>query len=178
MQLKFLNIRKIGRLCTGACASPPSTHTHTHIYIYIYIYNFFTKHTKSVISNIFIKRNMLNSNGDSASPWKMLLWIFTSAKLCPLAINSALLVCMVCSIKCMTWSGILYIMRQCSIQLWGFFFIIFPFPYFAPKSSCFSRIWLFQVFLLLRRIFFYCFERPVLSVLFGLVFLLSPVFFD
>ena len=47
-----------------------------------------------------------NSNGDSASP---LIWIFTSAKLFPPAVNSTLQVCMVFSINCTTWSGILYI---------------------------------------------------------------------
>ena len=31
-----------------------------------------------------------NSNGDSASPWNMLLWIFTSAKLFPPTVNSTL----------------------------------------------------------------------------------------
>ena len=30
------------------------------------------------------------SNGESASPWNMPLWIFTSAKLCPPAVNSSL----------------------------------------------------------------------------------------
>ena len=60
-----------------------------------------------------------NSNGDSASPWNMPLWIFASANLFPPAVNSPLLVYMVFSINYTTWSGILYILRQCSIQLWG-----------------------------------------------------------
>ena len=53
-----------------------------------------------------------NSNGFSASPWNIPLWIFTSAKLFPPAVNSTLQVSTVFSIKFMTLSGILYILRQ------------------------------------------------------------------
>ena len=60
-----------------------------------------------------------NSNGDSASPWNMPLWIFTSAKIFPSAVNSTLQVSVFFSINFMTSSGILYILRQCNIQLWG-----------------------------------------------------------
>ena len=60
-----------------------------------------------------------NSNGDSASPWNMPLWIFTSAKLFPPAVNFTLQVSIVFSINCWIWSGILYILRQCSIPIWG-----------------------------------------------------------
>ena len=60
------------------------------------------------LSNIMA---ITNCNGDSASPWNMPLWIFTSAKLCPPPVNSTLQVCRVFSINCMTWSGILYILR-------------------------------------------------------------------
>ena len=41
------------------------------------------------------------SNGDSASHWNMLLWTFTSAKLCLLVVNSSLQVCMVISTNSM-----------------------------------------------------------------------------
>ena len=44
---------------------------------------------------------IINSNGDSASPWNILLGIFLSAKLFPPAINSTLQVFMVISIKFM-----------------------------------------------------------------------------
>ena len=49
----------------------------------------------------------------------MPLCIFTSAKICPSAVNSTPQVCMVFSINYTIWSGILYILRQCCIQLWG-----------------------------------------------------------
>ena len=62
---------------------------------------------------------IMNSKDDSASPWKMPLWIFVSAMLLPLAVSSTLQVFMVCSMKFMTSWDILYILRQCSIQLCG-----------------------------------------------------------
>ena len=34
--------------------------------------------------------DITNSNGDNVSPWNILLWIFTSAKLIPTTHNSAL----------------------------------------------------------------------------------------
>ena len=43
-----------------------------------------------------------NSNNDSASPWKIRLWIFTSVKLFPPAVSSTLQFCMVFSINFMT----------------------------------------------------------------------------
>ena len=61
----------------------------------------------------------MNSNDDSASPWNTSLYIFASGKLLSRAVNSILLVFMVFSINLMTSSDILYIMRQCIIQLWG-----------------------------------------------------------
>ena len=61
----------------------------------------------------------MNSNGDRASPGKIGLWIFASAKLLPPAVNSTLQVFMVFSIKFMTSSDILYILRQFIIQLCG-----------------------------------------------------------
>ena len=50
-----------------------------------------------------------NSNGDSASPWNIPLCIFPYVKLFPPAVNSTSQVCMVFSINCTTWSGILWI---------------------------------------------------------------------
>ena len=50
------------------------------------------------------------SKGDSASPWKMPLWIFVSAMLLPPAVSSTLQVCMVFSMKFMTSCDILYIL--------------------------------------------------------------------
>ena len=60
-----------------------------------------------------------NSNGDSASPWNIPPWIFISAKPFPLVIKTTLQVSMVFWINSMTTSGILHILRQCTIQLWG-----------------------------------------------------------
>ena len=62
---------------------------------------------------------VMNYKGDRASPWKIPLWIFASAKVLPLAVNSALQVFMVFSIKSITSSDILYILRQLMIQLGG-----------------------------------------------------------
>ena len=62
---------------------------------------------------------IINDNGDSESPWNMPLWIFTSVKFFPPAVNSTIQVAMVFSINCTIWSCILYFLRQSSIQLWG-----------------------------------------------------------
>ena len=51
--------------------------------------------------------------------WNITQWFFASVKLFPLAINSSLQVFMVFSIKLMNSSDILYILRQCIIQLCG-----------------------------------------------------------
>ena len=59
-----------------------------------------------------------NSNGDSISPWKIPLWIFTSVKLFRLAVRLILQFCVVFSIDFMNSSNILYIFRQSIIQLW------------------------------------------------------------
>ena len=59
----------------------------------------------------------MNCKSDCASPWKIRLWIFISAKLLPPAVSSTLQVFMVCSMKFMTSCDILYILRQCIIQL-------------------------------------------------------------
>ena len=62
---------------------------------------------------------IINSNGDSASPWNIPLWIFASAQLFLPAVNSTLQVFMFFSIKFMSSSDILYILRQLIIQLCG-----------------------------------------------------------
>ena len=59
---------------------------------------------------------IMNSKGDRASPWKIPLWIFVSAKLLPPAANSTLQVFMVLSINFMTSCDILYILRLSIIQ--------------------------------------------------------------
>ena len=62
---------------------------------------------------------IMNSKGESAAPWKMPLWIFVSATLLPPAVSSTLQVFMVCSMNFMISCDILYILRQCNIQLCG-----------------------------------------------------------
>ena len=61
---------------------------------------------------------LANSKRNIASPWNMPLSIITSVKLCLPAVNFTLHVSMVFSINCTISSGILYILRQCSLQLW------------------------------------------------------------
>ena len=53
-----------------------------------------------------------NNNGDSASPWNLPLWIFTSAKLFPPVVVSTHQVRMIFSINCTTWLGIIIIIIQ------------------------------------------------------------------
>ena len=73
----------------------------------------------------------MNSKGDSASPWKIPLWVFASAKLFPPAVNSTLQVYMVFSMKFMTSCDILYILKQFIIQLCGIISLLPPLP--APQ---------------------------------------------
>ena len=54
-----------------------------------------------------------NRKGDSASPWNILLWIFASDMLFPLAVSSTLQIL----INFLTSFDILYILRQFIIQL-------------------------------------------------------------
>ena len=61
----------------------------------------------------------MNSKGDRASPWKIPLWIFVSAKILPPIINFTLQVFMVFSMKFMTSSDILYVLSLFIIQLYG-----------------------------------------------------------
>ena len=62
---------------------------------------------------------IINSHGDSASPWSIPLRIFASALLFPSAVNSTFQVFIDFSIKFTTSSDILYILRQLIIQLCG-----------------------------------------------------------
>ena len=59
-----------------------------------------------------------NTNSDSASPWKIPLRIFTTAKLFPSAVNSILQFFMVFSINFMTSSNILYILIYIYIYIY------------------------------------------------------------
>ena len=52
---------------------------------------------------------IINSSSKSESPWKMFLWIFTSARVYPLAVNSIFQFFMVFAMNFMTLSNILYI---------------------------------------------------------------------
>ena len=60
---------------------------------------------------------IMNSNGESASPWKIPLCIFVSAKILPPAVNPTRQIFMVFSIKFMTSCDILYISSPFIIQL-------------------------------------------------------------
>ena len=53
-----------------------------------------------------------NSNDDSASPWKISLWIFTSVKLFPSAVNSTVQFFVAFFINFMTLSDICFILKQ------------------------------------------------------------------
>ena len=53
---------------------------------------------------------IVNSMSNSASPWKIPLWIFVSAKLFPPAVNSTLQFTMFFSMKFMISCDILYIL--------------------------------------------------------------------
>ena len=62
---------------------------------------------------------LMNSKDDTVSHCKMPPWIFVSAMLLPPAVSSALQIFMVSSMQFMTSFDILYILRQCNIQLCG-----------------------------------------------------------
>ena len=55
---------------------------------------------------------IMNSKGDSASPWKIPLWIFVSAKLLPPAVSCTLQVFMVFTMKFMTSSDRLRVFKE------------------------------------------------------------------
>ena len=99
---------------------------------------------------------IMNSNGNCASSWKIPLWISASAKLLPPAVNSALQVSMVFSIKFMTSCDIdnilLFILRFFHINVcwWSFIevwmtasLLKFPglFSVFWPISTMFYFGW-------------------------------------
>ena len=54
---------------------------------------------------------IMKSKGDRASPWKIPIWIFASANLLPPAVNSTVKVFIVLSMRFMTLTDILYILR-------------------------------------------------------------------
>ena len=82
-----------------------------------------------------------NSNGDSASPWKIPLWIFTTAKLFSPVVNYTLQISIVISINLMTLPDILYILRQSITQFSGtiwyaFLWLIHATPTFSVSFYC------------------------------------------
>ena len=79
-----------------------------------------------------------NSNGDSASLWKITFWIFAAAKLFPPTVSSTLQFFMVFSIRFMTSSDILCIYGQSIIQLCGTISYTFLYPIHA--TSCFALL--------------------------------------
>ena len=98
--------------------------------------------------------DIMNSRGDSASPWKMSLWIFVSAMLLPPAVSSTLQVFMVCSMKFMTSCHILYILRRCNIQL-IIIIIIYSLRVFHLSFSwwSFTKVWVTASFLMSQGLF-------------------------
>ena len=58
-----------------------------------------------------------NSHNESASPWKMDLWIFTSAQAFYPAVNSTFQFYVASIMNLMTLLDIIYIFRQSTIQL-------------------------------------------------------------
>ena len=86
---------------------------------------------------------IMNSKGNCASPWKIPLWIFVSAMLLPPAVSSTLQVCMVCLMMFITSCDILYILRQCNIQLCGticqVFYILLFVTLWSAGTTKFAR---------------------------------------
>ena len=77
---------------------------------YVFTSLFLTVHFLIMwLSRIFA---ITNSKCDSASPWRIPLWIFTSSMLSPPAVSSTYQFYVVFSIKFMTFSDILCILRQ------------------------------------------------------------------
>ena len=70
---------------------------------------------------------VMNIKGDSASPWKIPLWIFVSTKLLPPALSSTLHVCMVFRwslwlhvIFCTFWDSVLSsFVEPCRMPFWS-----------------------------------------------------------
>ena len=100
---------------------------------------------------------IMNSNGDRASHWIILLWIFASAKLLPRTVNSALQIFMVFSIKFMTWCDILYILSQFNIRLCGTisytFYYYYYYYYYKVLAISFSGFLQMNFYPYLHRIY-------------------------
>ena len=65
-----------------------------------------------------------NIIGDSASPWNIPLWIYTSARLFPPAVNSTLQISMVSSMDLIIWLDILCILSLLSSCYYYYYFAI------------------------------------------------------
>ena len=99
-----------------------------YIYIYIYIYKIINTflwlgkilapvHLQSTwLSNIIA---IATNSGQSESPWKITIWIFTPARAWPPAINSTLQFSMTFMMKFMISSDILYIFKHYYSRLRG-----------------------------------------------------------
>ena len=81
---------------------------------------------------------IMNSKGDSVSPWKIPLWVFISAKLLPPAVSSTLQVCMVFSVKFMTSCDILYIIFVEPLLL---LLLFYPFESFSHQHQLMVFQW-------------------------------------
>ena len=79
---------------------------------------------------------IMNSKRDRASPWKIPLWMFPSANLLPPAVNSTLQVFMVLSMKFMTSSDILYILRLFIIYIYIYIYLKNQWYYSPLGWSC------------------------------------------
>ena len=80
---------------------------------------------------------IINNKGDNASPWKIPLWIFVSAKLLPPAVNSTLQVFIISSLKFMTSCNIMNI-----LCLFFFFFLFF---FFLRRCGTISSAFLYSI---------------------------------
>ena len=88
---------------------------------------------------------IMNSKGDRASPWKIPLRIYASAKLLPPAINSTLPVFMVLSIKFLTSCNIVYIFRLFIIQMRNNYYYYYYYYYFTHLRGFYASVcWWFS----------------------------------
>ena len=60
---------------------------------------------------------IVNNCGERESTWKIAVWIFTYAKVFPLAVNSAFKFFMASMMKLVTFFDILYIFRHSIVQI-------------------------------------------------------------
>ena len=81
--------------------------------------------------------NITKNKGDSAYPWKILLWIIISVKLFHPAVISTLEFSMVFPINFIISPDILYIFRQPIIQLWGTISYVFCHHYYFTHLRVF-----------------------------------------